>query len=63
VSNIHCELHINANNFLSQFCFLADYIVMYIPIARQRVGKHIAETQANATIGHPLLGNGPVTHP
>jgi hypothetical protein len=35
-----------------------------ISIARQRVGKHITATYAHATIGYPLLGNGPVnTHP
>jgi hypothetical protein len=38
-------------------------IVTRITIARQPVGKHIPATQAQATIGHPLLGNGPVnTH-
>jgi hypothetical protein len=29
-------------------------------IARQRLGKHIPETHAHATIGRPLLGNGQV---
>jgi hypothetical protein len=39
------------------------YSVMCIPIARQRVGKHIPATHAHATIGRLLLGNGAVnTH-
>jgi hypothetical protein len=38
-------------------------IVACIPIARQRVGKHIPATHLPATIGRPLLGNGQVnTH-
>jgi hypothetical protein len=37
--------------------------VTCIRIARKRVGRHIPATHMNATIGHPLLGNGPVnTH-
>jgi hypothetical protein len=34
------------------------YTVTCIPIARQRLCKHILVTHAHATIGHPLLGNG-----
>jgi hypothetical protein len=35
-------------------------IVRCIPIARQRVAKHIPATHAHATIGRLLLGNGAV---
>jgi hypothetical protein len=39
------------------------HIVTCIPIARQRLGKHIPATQEQATIGYPLLCNRPVnTH-
>jgi hypothetical protein len=38
-------------------------IVMCISIARQQVGKQIPATHAHVTIGHPLLGNGPVNMP
>jgi hypothetical protein len=33
--------------------------VTYMPIARQRFGKHIPEVTLS-TIGHPLLGNGTI---
>jgi hypothetical protein len=36
---------------------------MYIPIARQRVGKDIPATLVHETIGHLLLGNGAVNMP
>jgi hypothetical protein len=40
------------------------FTVTSIPIVRQWLGKHILATHAHATIGHPLLGNGPVkAHP
>jgi hypothetical protein len=46
------------------YIYIYIYIVTCIPIARQRVGKHIPATHANAIIGRLLLGNGPVnTHP
>jgi hypothetical protein len=36
------------------------YIVTCIPIARQRLGKHISAKRMSATEGCSLLGNGPV---
>jgi hypothetical protein len=36
--------------------------VACIPIARQRLGKHIPAKRTRAT-GRPLLGNGPVDTP
>jgi hypothetical protein len=39
------------------------YIVTYIPIARQRLSKHIAVKRTHATEGRPLLGNGSVNTP
>jgi hypothetical protein len=38
-------------------------IVTCIPIARQRLGKHIPAKRTHATEGRPLLGNGPVNTP
>jgi hypothetical protein len=35
---------------------------MCIPIARQRLGKHIPAKRTHATGGRPLLGNGPAKH-
>jgi hypothetical protein len=35
-------------------------IVTCIPIARQRLGKHIPATNVHSKIGCPLLGNGVV---
>jgi hypothetical protein len=35
-------------------------LVTCIPIARQRLGKHIPAKHTRATEGRPLLGNGPV---
>jgi hypothetical protein len=50
---------INVKNVLRN-----EYIVTRISIARQRVGEHIPETHAHATIGRLFLGNGRVnTHP
>jgi hypothetical protein len=37
--------------------------VTCIPIARQRLNKHIPATRIQAAIGHPLLGNGSVMKP
>jgi hypothetical protein len=34
--------------------------VTCIPIAKQRLGKHIPAKRTHATEGHPLLGNRPV---
>jgi hypothetical protein len=39
------------------------YILMCIPIARQRLGKNIPVKRTHATEGRPLLGNGPVHTP
>jgi hypothetical protein len=39
------------------------YNVTYVPIARQRLGKHIPAKHMYATEGCPLLGNGPVNMP
>jgi hypothetical protein len=39
---------------------VVDDTVMCIPIARQRLSKHIPTTHAHTTIGHLLLGNGVV---
>jgi hypothetical protein len=39
---------------------LVENIVTYIPIARQRLGKHIPAKCAHATEGRPLLDNGPI---
>jgi hypothetical protein len=39
-----------------------SYPVTCMPIARQRLGKHIPATHEN-TIGHLLLGNGQVNTP
>jgi hypothetical protein len=39
------------------------HIVTCIPIARQRLGKHILATNKHATIGYPLLGNETVKTP
>jgi hypothetical protein len=36
------------------------HIVTFMPNAKQRLGKHIPATHAQATIGHLLLGNGAV---
>jgi hypothetical protein len=42
---------------------VANNNVTCIPIARQRLYKHVPAKQMHATEGHPLLGNGPVnTH-
>jgi hypothetical protein len=38
-------------------------IVTHMPIARQRLGKHIPEITFSTIQGHPLRGNGPInTH-
>jgi hypothetical protein len=43
---------------------LARFIVTYISIARQRLGKHITAKRTHAIEGRPLLlGNGPVNKP
>jgi hypothetical protein len=42
---------------------LGLYIVTCIPIARQRLGKHISSKRTRATEGHPLIGTGPVNMP
>jgi hypothetical protein len=40
-----------------------QHIVTYMPIARQRFGKHIPEVTLSTIEGHPLLGNEPLnTH-
>jgi hypothetical protein len=36
------------------------YIVICIPITRQRLGKHIPAKRTHATIGRQLIVNGPV---
>jgi hypothetical protein len=36
------------------------YIVTFIPIAKQQVGKHIPATCEHATVGRLLLANGAV---
>jgi hypothetical protein len=38
-------------------------IVTCIPIARQRLGKHIPSKRTCATEGRPFLGNGQVNTP
>jgi hypothetical protein len=39
------------------------YIVTHMPIARQRLAKHIPEITLSTIEGHALLGNGPInTH-
>jgi hypothetical protein len=40
-------------------CKIVDSVT-YIPIARQRVGKHIPTTHKHTTIGRNLVGNGAV---
>jgi hypothetical protein len=47
----------NNNKIYFPIGFSRLYIVKCIPIARQRVGKHIPATHENATIGCILLGN------
>jgi hypothetical protein len=38
------------------------HIVTFIPIAKQRAGKHILAIQEHENIeGHQLLGNGPLS--
>jgi hypothetical protein len=37
-----------------------QHIVTYIPVARQRLGRRIPATHVDATIGSPLIGNGPL---
>jgi hypothetical protein len=51
------------NNFCSQQKIF-NYTLTCTPITRQRLSKHIPATHSHATIGYPLVGNGPVnTHP
>jgi hypothetical protein len=45
------------------FLFPLLYIVMCIPIARQRLGKHISVKCMRATEGRPLFGNRPINLP
>jgi hypothetical protein len=33
-----------------------------MPIARQRLGKHISEVTLSTVEGHSLLGKGPIKH-
>jgi hypothetical protein len=41
----------------------SEHIVMYMPIARQRLGKHIPEVILSTIDGYLLLGKGPInTH-
>jgi hypothetical protein len=40
-----------------------ENIVMGIPIATQRLGKHIPTKRTRAIEGLPLLGKGPVNTP
>jgi hypothetical protein len=43
--------------------FILYNIVTHMPLARQRLGKHIPEVTLSTTEGHPLLGKGPIkTH-
>jgi hypothetical protein len=44
-------------------CLVLVNIVTCIPIARQRLGKHIPRKHTRATVGRPFLGNGPVNTP
>jgi hypothetical protein len=48
-------------SFNSFLCFSKlKYTVTCIPIARQRLGKHIPAKHTGATEGGPLIGNEPV---
>jgi hypothetical protein len=51
------------NNAFLLFISYKEDIVTCIPIARQRLGKHIQAAHEQAAIGHPLIGNGPVNTP
>jgi hypothetical protein len=60
IINCNFVLRIVALNLWWSLAYICFYIVTRIPIARQRVGKHIPANQAHATIGHRLLRSGPV---
>jgi hypothetical protein len=63
-SEKHVELHRSVHYFrlvLSEVRIVDTET--HMPIARQRLGKHIPEVTLSTIEGHPSLGNGPInTH-
>jgi hypothetical protein len=57
--NGNLNLSVNLSDFEDVKLKLRFNIVTHVPIARQRLGKHIPEVTFSA-IGHPFLANGPI---